>query len=207
MSICVFIFAENLNCDLREQLEEENDFLLVVENLARNMTFPRGAIVPMQAQDGFAEFAEMVKSDKIVVSKFKVIILLIGRGDLWTSDKDFRLGVAASLQAIRVRNKNAIIMFCAIIPFPGDSPEVKRTSSYRHGYLSFLAGDASKLEFSKPGKHLINRGAAVPSFFNNFGLLTERGLDQVRRALEAKIRCAAVLTKYKELHSGSGESD
>ena len=177
------------------------EILVIVEHIAKDFTFPGADVFLLQAQDGFAEVAESIKTSQIKISGYKVIILLLGRADLWAPDRDFRVGVASCLQAIRNLNKNAIIMFTAVIPVPGDTPEVKRTSGYRHGYLAFLAGDANKLEFAKPGKHLLNRGSAIASFFDSFGNLTERGLDQVRRGIEAKSRCASVLKKYEEYFS------
>ena len=172
-----------------------------MENIAQLLTFPRAVIHTLTPQEGFAEVASAITQGDITVAKFKIIVLLFGRADLWSVDKNFRTGVAACLQTIRLINKNAIITLCAFLPSPGDSNEVKRTSAYRHSYMSFLAGDANKLEFSKPGKFLLHNGNAVSSFFDNRGLITERGLDQIRRALEAKIRCANMFHKFEEYFS------
>ena len=151
----------------------------------------------VMGQDGFKEVGDMIKVYKDF-ERFKLVILLIGRADLWETDRDFKLHVSCCLQAIRDRSLTTVILFCAVIPAPRDSPQLRCTAGFRHGYLANLAAEAQLLDFSKPGKFLLHNGQVVLDYFDPYGNLNERGLDQVRHALFAKIKCAALFKKYHD---------
>ena len=73
----------------------------------------------------------------------------------------------------------------------------------RNHYLSQLAMDTPRLEFSKPGKHLIQFGKVAGHFFNQFAHLNGQGLETVAFALNAKFKCARLCTLYVELLENS----
>ena len=175
------------------------EIFIFVENMAANLVLSKATTHALHSQDGFQEIADLITKGICNISNFNVIILLLGRADLWSSDRVFRTSLAACLAAIRKVNLHAFIVMCAIIPAPGDTLDLRKTAGYRHGYMSYLAGDSNRLEFSKPGKHLLQGGSAIKHFYDGEACLTERGLDIIARALEAKIRCASVFRKFDEL--------
>ena len=174
----------------------DKNILIITEDMVDNLSVRKSSVVKMHAQDGFQEVGDTIKQDIINIVDVDLLILLIGRADLWQGDNSFRLGVAHCLESIRVVNKKCIVMFAAIIPTPGDTLPVKRTAAYRHGYLSHLAGKTDKLEFCKPGKNLLCGGVAIKDYFDANGHLNEMGSDIVTRGIEAKINCAGLLTKH-----------
>ena len=148
-------------------------------------------------QDGFKEVGDIIrKLDGF--DRYKIVVLLIGRADLWETDQEFRTSVSFCLQAIRDKSPFMVILFCAVLPSPRDTPQLKRTAGFRHGYLANLSAEANLLDFSKPGKFLLHNGQVILDYFDPYGNLNERGLDQVRRALQAKIRCAALFKKFQD---------
>ena len=159
-------------------------------------------IFTLHAQDGFKEVGTMVESNEIQCKDFKIIILLMGRADLWDSDANFGAGIASCLQAIRNVNPLCFIMFTAIIPVPGDKMPLRRTAGYRHGYMSYLAGKALRLEFSRPGKFLLQRGEAIPEYYDAGNNLNGMGLDLITRGLEAKVKCAGIFKKFEDAKKG-----
>ena len=131
-----------------------------------------------------------MKEGKLVINNFRFIVLLIGRADLWQSDKEFRSSVGMCLETIRGRNEDAVIVLCATIPFPDDSRRNIKIIGDRNTYLSVLAGEDSKLQFAKPGKGLFVYGGPSKAFYNEFSKLNAAGLELVRFGLENKFRCA-----------------
>ena len=171
----------------------------MADSIVNGLELMGADVVILHAQDGFTEVGEKIDQHVIKVSGYKIVILMLGRADLWETDKTFREAVAATLGAIRKRNEFAIIIFTAIIPGPNDTPAMKKTAGFRHGYLSYLAAQSRRLEFSRPGKHLLFNGTTIPDFYNSLGEVNERGLDQISRAIMAKIRCAGVFCTFHEL--------
>ena len=178
----------------------QQDTLILVDGMAALMTFDDSHVFTLHCQEGYAEVASLITEGKLEVKGYKFIVLLVGRADLWETDKSFKVGVNACHEVIRDRNKYAIILFAATLPSPGDAVRIIRTASYRNGFLSQFACDHMGIEFTKPGKYLMKvRGGPDLEFFDEFNNLNQDGLDQIRRALEAKFRCAKLRLKYESL--------
>ena len=179
--------------------------LVVADGIAGNLMLDRATVFTLQLQEGFNEVAVLIEQGKLAVDRYKVILLLMGRADLWEVDKEFKKAVERCLQAIQSKNGFCSVVLTATLPSPRDTLRVVRTASYRNGYLSQLAHDSDKLEFSKPGKQLLAvRGPRI-EFFDEFNNLNDMGLDVVRRGIEAKVRCAKIFEKVAA-RSGRGDS-
>ena len=169
--------------------------LIIADGMAGNLMMDHATVFTLQMQEGYSEVATLLRERKLSVSRFKVIVLLLGRADLWEADHRFKLGVNRCLAEIRSSNTLCSVVLTATIPSPSDMLTVVRTATYRNGYLSQLAHDSEWLEFAKPGKQLlVGKGPAV-EFFDEFNNLNDNGLDVVRRGIEAKLRCAKVFEK------------
>ena len=181
------------------------ELLIVADGVAGNLMMDHTTVFTLQLQEGFAEVATLIRDKKLSVTRYKVIILLMGRADLWEADHKFKLEVNKCLAEIRQCNTQCSVVLTATLPNPSDTLRVVRTATYRNGYLSQLAHESEWLEFSKPGKQLlVGKGAAV-EFFDEYNNLNDAGLDVVRRGIEAKLRCAKVLEKVN-VRSGRRDS-
>ena len=178
---------------------ETPEIVIFAEHLVGNLQIRRAEVFNVHVQDGFQELGDLIANRKFEIVDVKILILLLGRADLWQSDNKFRQSVGYVLEQVRKLNKKAIVLFCAIIPVPGDSVPIKRTSVYRHGYLSHLAGRVPRPEFCKPGKNLLVNGSALQEYFDAEGTLNAMGTNIVVRGLEAKIKCAGLFRKFHDL--------
>ena len=161
-----------------------------------------GAVVfGLHSQEGYSEVGTLVRQNKVTITGFQFIILLCGRGDLWETDRVFKQGVDSCLAEIRKLNEKAIVVLTATLPSPGDGIRVRNTAAYRNGYLSQVAQDGFRLEFAKPGKNLLHPRGIIQDLFDDFNNLNSDGLDVVRRAIEAKFRCAKLVRKFRLLES------
>ena len=181
----------------RQQL----DVLIVADAMAANLMVDGITVLGVHTQEGFREIGEDIIHNRINVKGFKIVVLLCGRCDLWETEKMFREGLAFCLNAIRDKNTKAIIVLTATLPSPSDSKVVIRVANYRNGYLSQLAGEAPRLEFSRLGKFLTQTGGCVLEYFDEFNNLNNEGLDVVCRGLDAKFRCARLRARFEELRN------
>ena len=65
--------------------------------------------------------------------------------------------------------------------------------------MSQLAAEAPRIEFSRPGKHLLVLGKCNLDYFDPYNNLNEWEEELVRRGLEAKFHCAKLHSKFEEL--------
>ena len=138
---------------------------MFVDGIASGLNMDDAQTVQLRAQDGFQEVAEMVNSGKVRVQGFQVIVLLCGRADLWQADKSFKIGVGMCLSALQVANNKAMIVLTGTLPSPGDERRVVRTAIYRNSYLSQLSNEGPRVEFSKPGRMLLQTGGPIAGLF------------------------------------------
>ena len=189
---------------MRKQDIGGNATLLIVDAMAAKLTFENGDVFSLHSQEGFQEVGTLIKEEKLRVRKYKFIVLLFGRADLWEPDPTFKRAVSMCLEIIKDHNPKAIVVLTATLPSPGDAGKIIRTAKYRNSYLSRIAGDQLHLEFTRPGKQLIELHGPSLEFYDAFNNLNDEGLDTIRRALEAKFTCAKLACKYKELEKRRG---
>ena len=172
------------------------DIFVFADVNATGLAVDNATVMVLKQQEGFTEVEEMIRKNKVVLSGYKVIVLLCGRADLWISDKFFEKSVLECILAIREVNKDAYVVLNATLPVVGERRSVIDTANFRAGLLSRLAAKTEKLEFSKPGRRLIRKpGGAIKEYFDPGNMLTGDGLAQVKRGIEAKIHCARLLER------------
>ena len=152
----------------------------------------------LQLQEGFAEVTTLIKEDKLDITQYNCMVLMMGRADLWEDDKTFKTGVKLCLAEIRKVKADMLVVLTATLPSPGDPVRIIRTAKFRNQFLSRMAADDNLLEFSRPGKHLLQMGGPDAKLFDEFNNLNKDGLDLVRRALEAKFVCAKLEVKFRQ---------
>ena len=177
------------------------DTLIIVDEMARKLKFPSTSVFVLKTQEGLKEVCELISSEKLDVRKYRFVVLLCGRADLWELFKSFTNNIVDCLRVIRNRNKLAIIVLTAALPVPGDDRRIINNSGMRNHFMSQMAMEALRLEFSKPGKHLIQFGRVDQKFFNERNELSDQGLDLVSFALLAKFKCTKLRNLYLMLQN------
>ena len=129
--------------------------LLIVDAMASRLTFEEGNVFSLHSQEGYQEVANLIKESKLNICNYKFIVLLFGRADLWESDPAFKKAVHCCLETIREHNDKAIVVLSATLPSPGDPGRIIRTAKYRNSYLSRIAGEGVRFEFTRPGRQLL----------------------------------------------------
>ena len=146
--------------------------------------------------------AWLIADRHLDIRPYKFIVLLCGKVDLKESDGDSKEGLHGMLRVINEQDPLAITVLTAVLPTPGDSKNLIRVSGYRSRYMAKLAEDVTRIEFSKPGKRLLRPGGAIIEFFDDFGNLNVKGLEQISRGLVAKFACAKLRQKYDQFKAG-----
>ena len=122
--------------DRRRVTTNAAEILVIADAMACNLILDRATVFTIPLQDGFAEVTGLLRSRKLVIARFEVVVLLIGRGDLWEPDHKFKLEVNKCLAEVRQLNPRCTLILTATLPNPSDSLRVVRTAIYRNGYLS-----------------------------------------------------------------------
>ena len=183
--------------DKRRMTETANtDMLVIVDSMAKGLQFENSSVFILDHQEGYMELTIILQQRRLEVDNYKFLVLLIGRADLWESFKSFMSNVSKCLESLRTVNQHAVVVLSAALPCLRDDRRVINASGMRNHYLSQLAVEAPRLEFSKPGKHLIQFGKVDSKFFTEEGVLNARGLDSVSFALSAKFKCAKLRNLY-----------
>ena len=184
------------------QLLNVVDILIIAENIATDMLMPNSSIFALKRNEGLPQIAKMLETGRIDIKPYKFLVLLCGKTDLKEPDMVFKEGLHKVLKLIDEQNPLAITVLTAAIPTPGDSTIVIRTSGYQSGYMARLAEELDRIEFSKPGKRLLKPGGVILEYFDQFGNLNVRGLEQISKGLVAKFTCAKLRQKYQDLLPG-----
>ena len=172
--------------------------LLIVDAMASGLTFNKGNIFALHLQEGFKQVGDLIVNKRLQIVNYKFLVLMCRRADLWDLNTQLKQDLAYCINAIRNVNNAAIVVLTATLPQPTDQPNLIKMASYHNRYMSQLAADGQRLEFSRPGKHLLQLGKCMLDFFDEYHNLNEKGLDMIRRGLEAKFHCAKLQQKFEE---------
>ena len=115
------------------------EILIIADGIAGNLMLDSATVFTLQLQEGFREVSILIQEGKLSVSRFNVIVLLLGRADLWELDRDFKRHVQICIDSIKNANVFATLVLTATLPSPGDTMKVVRTANYRNGHLSQMA--------------------------------------------------------------------
>ena len=174
----------------RRQVIQDLDMLIIADIMAMELHVFRGQVYQLKTQEGYKETATLLHQECLRVDGFRFVVLLIGRADFWLPDREFHENVGDCIEAVRQQNDDAVIVLCATLPSLNDNKHTIRVASERNTYLSLLAVEGPKLQYSKPGKGLFVSGGPFKVFYKETGNLNDAGLELVRHGIENKFRCA-----------------
>ena len=176
------------------------DILIFTDSMVANLQVPGASIFMLNRREGFAQVAKLIKAGRVDVCPYKFIVLFCCKIDLNEGDASFRDNLHAMLRAIELNNPLAFMVLMAPLLTLGDPRNLIRIANYRSGYMSHLAEDLCRVEFSRLGKHLLKPGGVIPDYFDEYGHITKAGLEQISMGLMAKFTCARLQQKYIDVN-------
>ena len=177
----------------------ERQILIVVDGLAGYLSFENARILFMRQNEGFHHLAAQVTQGQVSVKGFKIIILLIGRGDVWETDRRYFDGVEQVIKVIHTQNDNCIIVLGATLPSTLDSKPMVRSFTFRNDKLAARCTAEEFLEHARPGKHLLGNRGPIDAYYDGDGNINDLGGDVIARALERKIYSAKLLQRWETI--------
>ena len=171
---------------------------MVINSLAAGLAMDSTEVAVMKRGQGFHQLSLWLDEKQLNISQRKIVILLIGRSDIWDRDRDFFKDVEICLSMLRTQNTNLMVVLGAMLPAAGDSRAMVNTIVFRNNKLASRCITDPRLEFARPGRQLLQPGGPIPDYFEEEGKLNEAGLDVVRRALESKIHSAKLLKRFEQ---------
>ena len=178
------------------QNNQQREILVLVDGLAAGFVFDNARIFLCSRAEGFAQLAMKVRDQQITVCGYKLIILLLGRADVWETDKVFFEAVNKMLYELKNQNAKAIVVLGASLPSVLDSKAMVNTFIFRNDKLAARCSENPRWEHARPGKHLLGKGGPIEEYYDEYGNLNELGSDVVSRALERKISSAKLMERY-----------
>ena len=149
--------------------------------------------------DGYAQLVMKMKEGTFEVRGFKLVILLVGRGQVWDTDRHFFESVNSAIEVVQTQNDKCIIMLGASLPSSKDTQAMISTFTFRNDKLAGRCASNSRLEHARPGKHLLGLWGAMEEYFDDYGNVNEFGCDVIARALERKIFSTKLLERFHKL--------
>ena len=78
-----------------EDLENKIDKLIITDSLAAGFEYEFAEMVHLKKREGFGELLEMLKNNQFDLKKYKLVIFMLGRADIWDDEVLFRVTVQA----------------------------------------------------------------------------------------------------------------
>ena len=176
------------------QSGQQRQILVFIDSLAARFVFEDAGVFPCSRAEGFGQLAQ--KLQQITVRGYKLIILLLGRADVWETDKVFFEAVNKVLYELKNQNAKAIVVLGASLPSVLDSKAMVNMFIFRNDKLAARCSDNPRWEHARPGKQLLGKGGPIEEYYDEYGNLNELGSNVVSRALERKICSAKLLDRY-----------
>ena len=156
-------------------VEEEREIIIVIDGLAGQFSFENAQILYLAANEGYYDLARKLQNKSLSVSGFKIIILLIGRGEVWDTDHRYFKGVEEAVKEVKNQNEKAIIVLGATLPSTADSRPMVNSFTFRNDKLASRCTQDERLEHARPGKHLLGSRGPVEAYYDSDGNINELG--------------------------------
>ena len=166
---------------------ESRQILLFVDGLTLELSIENAYIIFLSKIEGYRHLSQKINDGTYDVSGFKLVILLIGHGEVWEPDRQFLNGVDDVIRAIKNQNDHCVIMLGASLPSSSNTRAMINTLRYRNDKLAARCIHDPRLEHTQPGKSLLGSHGPLPDYFDDFGNINKFGGDGITRALERKI--------------------
>ena len=149
------------------------DMLVIADYVAAGLQLMGSHVYSLQEGEGMQHVIDLLGSNAVDLLKYKFLILLCGKEDLMGTESVFKDTVHNIMLLAHKKNPQIMLVFTAMLPLPGDTRLQIRMGGFRAGFLSRLAEENNWIEFSKPGKCLLQPGGVSPEFFFADGMLNK----------------------------------
>ena len=167
--------------------------------MAPELTLDNARIVFIEKFQSFASVANKVVNGEVMVSGYKLIIMLIGRGNAWQPDKVFFKGLEKFIEVVKNRNDHCVIVLGVTLPSVDDTRPMIRTFGFCNDKIVARCAGNLRLEHARPGRALLGPHGPIKEYFDELGNINEYGGDVISRALERKIYSAKLFQRVEEL--------
>ena len=174
---------------------QDRSIVVFIDGLAAGFVFEDARVYLFSKAEGYPELALKLHRKEISVRGYKLIVVLLGRADVWDTDRKFFEAVDKVVKEIYNQNEKAIIVLGASLPLIADSKTMVNTFVFRNDKF---AARSPRLEHARPGKQLLGQGGPIADYYDEYGNLNELGSDVISRALERKIFSAKIFQRAEE---------
>ena len=208
-NLLFYLIIENSrgSSDSHLKQPEQRQICIVVDGLAANLSFEDARIHLLSDAEGYSELAAKLQEGTLSLAGYKLIILLLGRGDMQDTDRQFLNGVERVITLVQCQNELAIVVLAATLPSTLDTIPMINSFTFRNDKLATICHGSDRLEHARPGKHLLGPRRPVRVYYDDYGNINELGCDVVARALERKLFSARLLQKWELLRQKSEEKE
>ena len=179
----------------------DREIVIIVDGLAGQLRFENARILYLAENEGYHDLARKLDTDNLSVTGFKIVIVLVGRGDVWDTDHRYFKGVESIIRAVKNQNKKAVLMLGATLPSTADSCPMVNSFTFRNDKLAARCNKDPLLEHANPGKHLLGPRGPVEAYYDGDGNINELGGDVIAMALEQKIFSTRLFQRCEGLDS------
>ena len=170
--------------------------IVFVDGLVAGFSMEDARVIYLSKAEGYNDLARKLEDGTFSVVGYKLVILLVGRENVWDTDKRFLTGVDDIIKAVQNQDDRVIIILGATLPSPGDTKPMIGSFSFRNDKLVAKCNGEWCLEHACPGHHLLGPRGPIPDYFDEYGNVNKLGGDVIARALERKIFSAKLFQKY-----------
>ena len=143
-----FCIPENHQWSGQSPVDESSarEIFIIVDGLAGHLSFKNAQILFLSDNEGYHHLAQKLESGSLSVRGFKIVNLLVGRGDVWETDNQFFKGVDAVIQEVKNQNERAILVLGATLPATNDSRPMVSSFTFRNDKLAVRCTADTRLE-------------------------------------------------------------
>ena len=178
---------------------KSEDVLIIVDDVAWKLEMGNTDIRILRETQGFDELAELITDGYLDVSDYKVIVLMVGRQELWKTDDMFEMAFRSCLMTIEDRNPDGIILLTPTLLRPGDCEDTITKVRQRSVMLAYYAHDTIKVEFCRPALKLEDDNGAIDSYYDLIKDLNDQGVMELKKQLMEKIYAGGLLEMWCEI--------
>ena len=163
--------------------------IIFVDLVAEGLQLANSTVVTLEADQGIMDVIGWIETRRIDISKFDIISLMIGRGDINRSQRWFITAIDEFMLTVNRTNNRALFLLGAAIPGIRDAKWMVAEFLARNSLLQrrcVEGRDRYRVEYTRPGKVRLGKGGPVAKFYGPEAKLNTDGLIKFRDAVMDK---------------------
>ena len=160
-----------------------------------NFWFPAAHFHLVSKSTGFFELSRQVSSGSLLIKGYKIIILLIGRGDVLDRSAQVTQRLQSLLDAVARVDAGIKVIVTTPLPWPTDEERITRKLFRTGAVLKAFCKGKSQVSFSKITQCLTNQHGIDSSMITRRGLTTP-AKQILSKHFSGKISCEQLRLRY-----------